>query len=119
MGGCGWRAWRRRLAWRFPRCSPLARRHREGGLDDEGFRRAQAAFRNQWSGFVLLDLNETVAGELAIAHALRGLDAIHLAAAVALLRHVKAAPVAFTAFDVRLARAARAEGFRVLDAPDG
>lgn len=96
--------------------SALARRHREGGLDDQGFQRAQAAFRNQWPDFALMDLNETMAGEMAITHALRGLDAIHLAAAVALLRHVGAAPVTFTAFDVRLARAARAEGFRVLDA---
>lgn len=94
--------------------SALARRRREGGLDDEGFRRARAAVRNQWSDFVLMDLNETLAGELAITHALRALDAIHLAAALTL--HVEAAPIAFTAFDVRLARAARAVGFRVLDA---
>ena len=99
--------------------SALARRHREGLLNDEGFQRARAAFRSQWSGFALMDLNETLAGELAITHALRALDAIHLAAAVALLRHVDAAPVVFTAFDVRLARAARAEGFRVLDASEG
>lgn len=97
----------------------LARRRREGDLNDESFRRAKATFGNQWSDFAVMELNETMAGELAITHALRGFDAIHLAAAVELLRHVTSVPVVFTAFDARLARAARAEGLGVLGASEG
>lgn len=94
----------------------LARRWREGDLDDKSFQRVKVAFQEQWSAFAILDLNETTAGELAITHALRGFDAIHLAAALDLRREAEAILVAFTAFDDRLARAARAEGLQVLDA---
>ena len=56
------------------------------------------------------------AGELAIAHGLRGFDAVHLAAALELRRQAEGIIVAFTAFDERLAQAARAEGLQVLEA---
>lgn len=94
----------------------LARRWREGDLDDESFQRVKATFQEQWPAFAALDLNETTAGELAITHALRGFDAIHLAAALDLRREAEDTLVAFTAFDGRLAQAARAEGLQVLDA---
>lgn len=95
--------------------SALARRQRAGDLDAEGLRRTTAAFREQWSDFDHRELNETMAGALAIKHGLRALDAIHLAAAVE-LRHEAGGPVDFTVFDVKLARAAEAEGLRVLAA---
>jgi predicted nucleic acid-binding protein len=94
----------------------LARRWREGDLDDESFQRVKVTFQEQWPAFAILDLNETAAGELAITHALRGFDAIHLAAALDLRREAEDTLVAFTAFDGRLAQAARVEGLQVLDA---
>jgi len=94
----------------------LARRWREGDLDEAGFQRVVDAFKEQWHAFAILDLNETLAGELAITHALRGFDAIHLAAALDLRREAVDILVAFTAFDGRLLQAARAEGLLVLDA---
>lgn len=56
-----------------------------------------------------------LAGALAESHALRALDAIHLASAVQLRERSGTAPV-FVTFDRRLAAAARAEGLRVLPA---
>lgn len=94
----------------------LARRWREGDLDEDGFQRVTTAFKTQWLAFAILDLNETAAGELAIMHALRGFDAIHLAAALDLRREAEGTFVAFTAFDGRLAQAARAEGLQIMDA---
>jgi predicted nucleic acid-binding protein len=93
----------------------LSRRWREGDLDEAAFQRVVDTFKAQWLAFAALDLNEMVAGALAITHALRGFDAVHLAAALDLRREVVDTPVAFTAFDSRLTQAARAEGFQVLD----
>ena len=94
----------------------LARRRREGDLDEAGFQLATTSFGNQWRDFAIMDLNETMAGELAIEHALRGFDAIHLAAALELRRQVEDVIVTFSAFDTRLAQAAKAEGLQVLAA---
>jgi predicted nucleic acid-binding protein len=93
----------------------LARRWREGDLDAAGFQQLTATFRAQWHAFATLDLNETAAGELAITHALRGFDAIHLAASLDLRQEAVGTVVIFTAFDSRLMQTARAEGLQVLD----
>ena len=93
----------------------LARRRREGDLDEASFQRVTDAFRSQWLNFAIVNLNEVAAGELAIAHALRGFDAIHLAAALDLRRQTEGVAVTFSAFDVRLIQAARAEMFQVMD----
>lgn len=93
----------------------LARRWREGDLDDTGFQQTTDTFKAQWPAFANLDINETAAGELAITHALRGFDAIHLAAALDLYREATDALVGFTAFDRRLLQAAKAEGLQVLE----
>jgi predicted nucleic acid-binding protein len=93
----------------------LARRSREGDLAPAAFQRVLLALKQQWRDFAVLDLNEMQAGDLAVKHALRGLDAIHLAAALD-LRHVSSdARIAFSSFDVRLNQAATAEGLPVLD----
>ena len=93
----------------------LARRRRKGDLDDASFQRVSTTFKEQWPSFAILDLNEMVAGELAITHALRGFDAIHLAAALELHLGAEETLLAFTAFDARLAQAARTAGLQVLD----
>lgn len=94
----------------------LARRWREGDLDEANFQRVVDSFKEQWPAFATLELNEIMAGEFAMTHALRGFDAIHLAAALDLRQETVGMLVAFTAFDERLARAARTEGLQVLDA---
>ena len=92
----------------------LARRRREDDLDAKSYQAAKSSFLAQWRDFAIIDLNEEMAGDLAIGHALRGLDAIHLAAALELRQDMEGTAVAFTAFDARLVRAAEAEGFLVL-----
>lgn len=94
----------------------LARRRREGDLDADAFQRVLRALKQQWPDVAVLDLAEIHAGDLAIKHGLRGLDAIHLAAALDVRQASPDARVAFSSFDVRLNQAAAAEGLPVLDA---
>ncbi len=93
----------------------LARRSREGDLGADALQRVLRALKQQWQDFAVLDLAEIRAGDLAVKHALRGLDAIHLAAALDLRQASPDARVAFSSFDVRLNQAAVAEGLPVLD----
>lgn len=94
----------------------LARRSREGDLDPDAFKRVLLMLKQQWRDFAVLDLAEIEAGDLAVKHALRGLDAIHLAAALDLRQISPGVRIAFSSFDVRLNQAAAAEGLPVLDA---
>ena len=59
-------------------------------------------------------MDEAAAGELAVHHALRGFDAIHLEAALAARAKSATVPVCFSPFDVQLNAAAEAEGLTVL-----
>ena len=94
----------------------LARRWRTDDLDEADFQRVMHAFKEQWHAFAALDLNEITAGELAVTHALRGIEAMHLAAALDLRRETVGTQVLFSTFDTRLLKAARAEGLRLLEA---
>jgi predicted nucleic acid-binding protein len=88
----------------------FARKRREGGLDRQGLRRVVEHLDAEWAAFTVVDVSEPVirgAGALAERHALRGYDAIQLAAALALTRH--GGDVAFACFDRHLRRAARRE----------
>jgi predicted nucleic acid-binding protein len=93
----------------------LARRWRTDDLDEADFQRVLQTFKEQWQAFAALDLNEITAGELAVTHALRGLEAIHLAAALDLRRETVGTQVLFSTFDNQLLQAARAEGLRILE----
>jgi hypothetical protein len=62
------------------------------------------------SAFVADEATCRVAGQLASRHRLRGVDGIQLAAALPFRR----ARIVFVTFDLRLARAARAEGLSVV-----
>jgi predicted nucleic acid-binding protein len=88
----------------------LARHRREGGLTPVGLRRAVGELDREWGTYNVVDVNDPLvrrAGALAERHALRGYDAVQLAAALDL----RAAGVAveFLSFDARLNRAARRE----------
>ncbi len=94
----------------------LARRWRQGDLDREAFDAVHLALRAEWPGFSAVELNEEAAAEVAVRLALRGFDAIQLAAAVEIVATSGQVPAFFSSFDRQLNRAARAEGLAVLDA---
>ena len=86
----------------------LARKEREGDLDEEGYRRAVEALDAEWRGFVRQAVSDRVAyraGEMAQRYALRGFDAVHLASAARLRERFR--DLRFLAFDDRLEEAAR------------
>ena len=94
----------------------LAKAQRMGVLTAGGFRRAIQAFAEDWPDLVHLPFTEALASraaDLAVAHGLRGYDAVHLASAL-LLTELVDAPVAFAVFDRTLGKAAQAEGLGVL-----
>ncbi len=94
--------------------SALTRRYKAGDISKKVLSRLIDAFIGEWLKFVVLDFDETVAGELARRHNLRGLDAIHLSSLKLLSESDKNLNFAFSSFDERLNRAATREGFNVL-----
>jgi len=91
----------------------LARRAREHALTPAHHRRCVRDLDRDFSSLVLVEIDDTLArlaGELAARRALRGFDAIHIAAAIT-LRAAAPGFTAFGVFDARLEAAARAEGF--------
>ena len=107
----------------FPEaCSALARRahRREANADrlDEWLSELEA----RWERTARVRVDERVAGRLAIEHGLRGMDAVHLGAAVAVRERALArstTAVYAAAFDRRLLEAAEREGFATLGGPLG
>jgi predicted nucleic acid-binding protein len=74
--------------------------------------RALRRFDEEWDHVTALIADELVArvaGTLVVRHRLRGVDGFHLASALPL----RPARAVFVTFDLRLARAARTEGFAV------
>jgi len=94
----------------------LARHRREGALRAADLRRAVRELDRKWETYNRVDLTDPlvhVAGSLAERHALRGYDAVHLAAALDLA--IAGGAVEFATFDGRLTRAARRERLTVAD----
>jgi uncharacterized protein len=78
-------------------------------------RTAAGRFSSEWPAFTIVEVDQQLAkqaAELALAHNLRSLDALHLAAALLLPRE----QLAVATWDDRLASAARAEGLDVVPA---
>ncbi len=95
----------------------LARKRREGGLPTPMFRTIASAFESEWPAYDQILVDTETLGEvrrLVRRHALRGSDAIHLAAAVWLWRQL-GAPVEFWVADDRLETAARKERLTVIN----
>lgn len=85
----------------------LARRHREGALTKAEFTAVLERFHETWGGFLTVLLIMPVymrAGTLAFKHALRGMDAIHLASYLELLDR---GDTDFLSHDNRLMEAAK------------
>ncbi|MFL5818643.1 MAG: PIN domain-containing protein [Conexibacter sp.] len=75
--------------------------------------RVAAAVRREWSAFGVIEVDAALAehaAELTLAHQLRSLDALHLAAALLLPKEI----VTVATWDMRLHRAARDSQLRVL-----
>ena len=92
----------------------LARHRREGGITGADLRRAVRELDRDWRTYNIVELSDSLvhsAGALAERHALRGYDAVQLAAAMEL--RAVGGPVEFCAFDGGLNRAARRERLKV------
>lgn len=89
----------------------LARLRRDGELTAAGFAAAKRQFESDWPSYLALDVTAAMAGEagdLAERHALRGFDAVHLAAFAEVARRTGAGDTRFSSFDDRLNKSARA-----------
>lgn len=95
--------------------SALARRHAGGSLSDRSLRLSLDDLAEGWGDYLVVDLAERLAGELAVRHVLRGFDAIHLAAALTVGEAVGTDALALASFDGALNRAAVSEGLIVLE----
>ena len=95
----------------------LARKHREGELSRVEFLRARNDFEVDWLEMQEVSVNHETLGPIVqlVEHVpLRGMDAIHLAAAIWLQRKFKEAPQIVSS-DPRLLKAARRFRFDVYD----
>lgn len=107
-----------RIAWAEFHAA-LARRAREVPADADGIELAKRKLSEEWAHYLILEVSQPVvqkAGEYADVFALRGYDAVHLAAA-AEAGSVSELPLTFACFDRRLNRAANLLGMSTLD-PD-
>jgi predicted nucleic acid-binding protein len=85
-------------------------------LAEESYRQLLSEFNRSWRSYVKVSCSQAIlrsAGDLAETYALRGGDAVHLAAAVA-LRAASLDEVRFSVADGRLRAGAVAEGFVVV-----
>lgn len=104
------------LVARAEMAAVLGRLRRMEALEEEDALQALTAFRERWPAYVRLPLTEATAAhadELAWQYALRGYDAVHLAAAVLWQRNL-GEPVTLATFDRQLAAAVAAAGLAVL-----
>jgi uncharacterized protein len=102
-------------------CAALGRNDRLRGPVPEALRMQVAELDAQWREFILLPVSDRAAGLVALEHGLRGMDAVQLAAALALrgwvAEQAPGAEVVFAAFGRRLLEAAAREGFATLGGP--
>ena len=97
----------------------FARARRERILTPVDLRKAVRLLDEEWGTYTIVDVSDPLvrhAGLLAERHALRGYDAVQLAAALQVKPN--GSDVEFASFDARLNRAARRERLRVaIEAP--
>jgi predicted nucleic acid-binding protein len=85
-------------------------------LTDQVSSKALDKFRDEWTGFHRIPINEELiarADFLACQHGLRGYDAIHLAAAL-IWQEALTMPVTLVTYDKELADAGKKSGLKVL-----
>lgn len=96
--------------------SAFSRRLNRRELPRAGFEEIVRAVKADWPQYLRLDFDEIIAAELVVKHSLRGFDAVHLSAALLLSQGPDAIEFSFSSADRALNKAARSEGFVVLDA---
>ncbi len=93
----------------------LARRHREGVLGPSAMSQIKSALLDDWQRLFVVPVTLVIAklaGDLAELHALRGMDAVHLATAL-WLQEQQPGRLNFAAWDQRLLEAASRAGLPV------
>ncbi|MES0874668.1 type II toxin-antitoxin system VapC family toxin [Sinimarinibacterium thermocellulolyticum] len=103
-----------RIAWAEAQAA-LARRLREQPDAATAIATARSALARDWPAYVVIEVSQAVvelAGDYADSFALRGYDAVQLAACASFAREV-CLPVHFACFDQRLNKAARVLGLEV------
>ena len=106
-----------RITW-AEACAAVARREREAPSSSTAWDDARARLANDWGAYLLVEVTQalvTRAGEYASVFALRGYDAVQLAAATTLESTLRQ-PLIFVSFDRRLNRAARVLGLSLPEA---
>jgi predicted nucleic acid-binding protein len=105
-------------------CAALERNDRRRGKDSSRLGTWLVDLDGYWQDVMRIPVAEWTAGRLALAHHLRGMDAVQLAAAVTFRERMRAgaagantAEVVFAAFDRQLLEAAEREGFATLGRP--
>jgi predicted nucleic acid-binding protein len=102
-------------------CAALGRRDRLRGPDRAILQAQLVRLDAQWNEFLVVRVDERLAGRAALEHGLRGMDAVQLSAAMRLRASVAAyapdAEIVFAAFDHQLLEAAEREGFATLGRP--
>jgi predicted nucleic acid-binding protein len=102
-------------------CATLGRRARGPQGESEHREAWIAELEARWRLVVSVRVDPQTAGELALRHGLRGMDAVQLAAALnaraRLGRYADDAELVFAAFDRQLLAAAEREGFATLGGP--
>jgi uncharacterized protein len=102
-------------------CAALGRRTRATQGESPHREAWIAELEARWRRVVSVRVDPQPAGELALRHGLRGMDAVQLAAALnaraRLGRHAGDAELVFAAFDRPLLEAAEREGFATLGGP--
>jgi predicted nucleic acid-binding protein len=98
--------------------SALSRKRREGALAASDFSQVVEQLGEDWENLAVAAVQPHRAGDLATSHPLRGLDAVHLAAALEFLQEGEGVQECFLSFDKRLNAAAAAERL-VVKAPQG
>jgi uncharacterized protein len=93
--------------------SAFARRFREKAFTPMEYKKLVSVFQVDWKRYLQIAINFELirlAGDLTERHALKGYDALHLAAAMTLRNNV-AAPIIFSTADDGLRKAAEKENF--------
>jgi predicted nucleic acid-binding protein len=105
-------------------CSALRQNDQRGNTEASRLKQWMAGLDEHWKDLMRVPVAERAAGALALAHGLRGMDALQLAAAVTLRDELRAKAaggrvqeVVFAAFDRRLLEAAEREGFDTRGGP--
>jgi predicted nucleic acid-binding protein len=102
-------------------CAALGHSARMHGSDTATLAASVAALEAQWDEFFVLPVPEREAGQAALRHGLRGMDAVQLATALELRalasEQAPGVEVVVASYDRQLLEAAEREGFATLGGP--